>query len=615
MFDFLSFDIELFQMAIVFLTLMVAMYSYARERITIEYTSVIILSFLMVFFYFFPALNDKGDNLLNVSKLLSGFSNPALISVISLMIVGEAISKTGALEFVSTITSKAGKLIPAVGMILALIIVGSFSAFLNNIPMVVVFIPVIVVLARKLKLSASKWLIPLSYITILGGFTTLVGSSTNLLVSGALEEFNEEPFDFFSFTKLGLMLAVIGGIYVLFILPKLLEAKRTKNKDEQVDEQVFFASIKIDKHSPLSGREVLGWIIKDLGVDILTIERAGKISERPFSGKVILPGDTVLLSSTRNNLLSLASAKFENLNSSFKSIEADLQNASSEQVVSEIIISSNSSYIGTTLSRLALHIRSNITPIGIARSTGVGSSKDNINQVPLKAGDVLLVVSLKDSLDDTINNSDFIFLESSIENVRHPHHVLRTLGIFFAVVALSSTNVIPVPIATFLGAVAMIGFGSISFSEAFKVVDSRVVLLITTSLAMGLALKETGGAIAIADNMLYLFEGFPASVILSVFFLIVMTMTNILSNQATAVLFTPIAISLATNLNVDINAFAFAVVFGANCCFVTPIAYQTNLLVMTPGKYNFKDFVKAGLPLAILLWITYSIIAPIYFDF
>ena len=250
--DILQDTYDTFQMLTVFLTLGVALYYYASEKASVEITSALVLVFLMVFFYAFPVVDEFGEPTLTVSSILAGFSNPALITVFSLMIIGEALSETGALESVSGVVSKWAKNHPVLGMIVALLMVGVFSAFLNNIPMVVVFMPIIVALTRKIGVSASRWLMPLSFITILGGMTTLVGSSTNLLVSGAMTKFKQEPFDFFSFTELGLILAGVGSLYVLLVLPRLLPSKKPlKSQMEGEEERRFFASVNVDTSSTL----------------------------------------------------------------------------------------------------------------------------------------------------------------------------------------------------------------------------------------------------------------------------------------------------------------------------------------------------------------------------
>ena len=284
-----------------------------------------------------------------------------------------------------------------------------------------------------------------------------------------------------------------------------------------------------------------------------------------------------------------------------------------DQVLAEIMIAPNSRYLGRTLRWARLHLRMNLSPIGLERNAGILQS--DIMDIRLRSGDVILVVGHRDDVNIMVEDSDFILLESSAQDLKHKHHIVHTIGIFIVTIFTASSGILPVPLATFLGAVSMIAVGCISFNKALEAVDKRVVMLIATSLALGVALEQTGGAMFLASNMLSVFEGMSPAIILSAFFFIVMCMTNVLSNQATAVLFTPIAISLAINLDVNVNAFTFAVVFAANSCFITPFAYQTNMIVMTPGQYSFKDFVRAGVPLSLLLWITYSIVAPFYFEF
>ncbi|MGB1360933.1 MAG: SLC13 family permease [Alphaproteobacteria bacterium] len=595
------------QTVFAFLTLITAFYFYSTEKLSIEITSIWILGSLSLFFYAFPILDAGGINTMGISNIFAGFTNPAVITVISLMIIGETLNETGALESLGNYLIKKRNNKPFFILTIGLIFIGIMSAFLNNVPMVVVFMPVIIALTARLKMSGSKWLLPLSYITILGGMTTLVGSSTNLIVSGAIEQSGETPFTFFSFTEIGVMLALIGGVYTIFILPRIIPAKRTLRSEVEIDERKFFSNIKVSESSPLSGLLINGWKIKGYDADVIVIKRGNEIYERPFNDRVILPNDEVLVLSDRETLMSFASKNIEN----FTDIEDEQQ--AQEQVLAEIIVSMKSPFIGRTLRNINLAKNRDLTPIGLERNSGILQTE--IMDTKLKAGDVLLVVGELENIAKVAEDCEFIMIESSASDIRHRHHVFHTLAIFTATIALIASGVLSTAISALVGAIAMITFGCISFSGAMKAIDKRVIMLIASTLAIGLAMQQTEASELISNTMLYVLDGLSPSVILSLFFLTIVFMTNILSNQATAVIFTPIAISLAQTIGVDINAFTFAVVFAANCCFITPFAYQTNLLVMNPGNYTFKDFVKFGTPLAIIVWLSYSVIAPYYFNF
>lgn len=602
------FYIENLQIIFVFLTLVVSFYLYTSGKLPIDIVSGWVLVLLALFFYIFPIYDEVGNNKLDFIHVFKSFINPAVITIMSLMIIGVTMGETGTLETISSKITQNTKKNPFLILTAILISIGFLSAFLNNVPVVVIFIPIIVALSTRLKQSPTKWLLPLSYITILGGMTTLVGSSTNLIVSGAISQTGEEPFTFFSFTKIGVLLAFFGLIYSLLILPRLLPKKRplrNQIQDEE-NERKFFANIKVDASSPISGKMVNGWKIEGYDAEIIAITRNNETFERPFNNRLIVPEDEILVLSDRENLLLFASGDIENM-TDHDMIEGK------RQLLAEIIISSKSPFIGKSLREIQLTKERKLVPVGIERNTGI--LQNEIMDIKLRLGDVLLVVGSRKNILSVMDYTDFILVQSSSDEIHHRHHTLHTLIIFILTIITISTNILPTAIATSIGAMVMISTGCITFKKAMKAIDRKMIMLLASTLSLGLALQETGGAMLIADSMLYALDGFSPAVILSIFFLLIVIMTNILSNQATAVIFTPIAISIAKGLSVDINAFAFAVIFAANCCFITPFAYQTNLLVMTPGQYKVMDFVKFGTPLAILIWALYSIIAPTYFGF
>lgn len=602
------FFIENLQIIFVFLVLVVSFYLNTSGKLPIDIVSGWVLILLVLFFYIFPVYDEIGNNKLDFIHIFKSFINPAVITIISLMIIGFTMGETGTIENIASKITKNKKTNPFLILTVILIAVGFLSAFLNNVPVVVIFIPVIISLTTKLKQSPTKWLLPLSYVTILGGMTTLVGSSTNLVISGAISQTGEEPFTFFSFTTIGLLLAFFGFIYSLLILPRLLPKKkplRNQIQDEE-NERKFFANIKVNSSSPISGKIINGWKIEGYDAEIIALTRNNDTIERPFDNRVVLPNDDILVLSDRENLLLFASGNIENM-TDHDIIEGE------EQLLAEIIISNKSPFIGKSLREIQLTKKRQLVPVGIERNSGI--LQNEIMDIKLRLGDLLLVVGSREKISAIMDYTDFILVQSSSDEIRHRHHTFHTMIIFILTIIAISTNILPTVIATLIGAMVMISTGCISFKKAMKSIDTKIIMLLASTLSLGLALQETGGAMLIADIMLYALDGFSPAIILSIFFLIIVVMTNVLSNQATAVIFTPISISIAKSLYVDINAFTFAVIFAANCCFITPFAYQTNLLIMTPGQYKVMDFVKFGTPLAILIWMLYSIVAPIYFGF
>ncbi len=602
-------DYATLQMGFVFLALLGALYLYASENLPIELTSLWVLGVLMFLFHFMPVIDTGGTVVMKSTDLLVGLANPVVLTLFSLMIMGHALSSTGALEIFVNALFRRGSMPPTLKIISALCVVGILSGFLNNVPVVIIFIPIFVALTKKLHMCPSQWMMPLSFVAILGGMTTVLGSSTNLLVSGMVNSVLGAPLDFFAFTEIGVILATVGMVYLAIFAPKILPEKSLLIDQVTPDERRFFTTVVIDEHSPLSGRQIAGRRVKGFNGYIMQIERGKNTFTAPFEDQVILPNDRVLVQANRETLIAIASRKLGNLSpdtehkiNRFKSL-----------ALSEIMVTFRSRCVGRTLRTLNLKRNQDITPIGIERSTGV--VKRGFMDTPLQSGDILLVLTTHENIRNLSNDSDLAPIQSNRHNIRHHHHVIHTLAIFAITIALSATGSLPISLATFIGAITMITSGCISFEEALKSVDYRAIFLIITSLALGMALQVTGGANAIATTMIAISDGLPPTVILSIFFIVVTIMTNILSNQATAILFTPIAISLAQVLKVDVNAFIFAVIFATNCCFATPFAYQTNILVMTPGQYKFNDYIKLGAPLILIIWALYTVIAPLYFGF
>lgn len=604
--------LPLIQMGFVFTTLIIALLLYAGERIPIEITSLWVLAILMVFVYIFPVSDSTGTITLHAMDILHGLSNPVVITLFSLMIMGHALSSTGALEKLVTLIFTRSRIAPHTKLIGALCMVVVLSGFLNNIPIVVIFIPIFIALTQKLNVPSAQWMMPLSFVAILGGMTTVMGSSTNILVSGSVESILGTPLDFFAFTEIGVIMAGIGILYVIVFAPRILGTHNTTNNTQKDIERRFFTTITIDATSPLSSKLINGRRTEGCDAYILQLERGDSIITAPFENQAILPHDKIIVQATRETLLSIASKKIENLSPESIPVSPTYEGSNFDsRLLSEVMIPMRSRAVGRTLRTLNLPRTEDIIPIGIERSAGIVQT--GFMDTPLQTGDILLLHAPTSVISKLSNHTDFAPIQSTRYNVRHHHHVWHTLLIFTTTIGVSAGGIIPIWLATFLGAVSMITAGCISFKEALKSIDCKAILLIITSLALGNALQATGGASAIANAMVAISGTLPAGIVLSVFFLVVAIMTNILSNQATAILFTPIGISLAHVLGVDANAFIFAVIFASNCCFATPFAYQTNILVMPHGQYNFKDFFRLGTPLALILWGGYSIIAPWYF--
>ena len=597
------------QMWAAFAIIAIAIVLYANGRVAMEAISLGVIAAFLLLFHFAPIIGESGRPMLDARRLLAGFADPALVAVLCLMMVGQGLIRTGALESPVQFFAEKGRAMPRGTIMLALLAVSALSAFLNNTPIVVMFIPVIAALADRFRRSASDLMMPLSFAAILGGMTTLIGSSTNLLAAGAYADMGREPFGFFAFTPIGLVLASVGLVYALFAVPRLLHG-RDDGEVEAADGagRHYIAQLEVAASGKLVGQKAIAGMFPSLrGMTVRMVRRREQIELPPFEDVVLRPGDLVVVAATRNDLIKALTDTPDLITADFG------EGAEDDPVLAEVMVPPASRMIGRNLQQIGFRYRTGCVVLGVQRrSRMIRASMDVIR---LEAGDVLLVYGGRNDVDALRTSRDILLLEWSRYDVPAVWRAGRARLIFAAVVAAAATGTVPVVVAALTGALAMVLAGCLNVRQAARAVDRRIALLIASALAMGTTLEATGGAAFLAHGLISLFQGAGPAVTLSAFFLLVAMLTNILSNNATAVLFTPIAVNIAVELGVEPLSFVFAVIFAANCSFATPMGYQTNLLVMGPGHYKFADYMRAGLPLIGVIWIVFSFFAPWYFGY
>jgi di/tricarboxylate transporter len=487
------------------------------------------------------------------------------------------------------------------------------SAFLNNTPVVVMFIPIVAALAAQSDKPTSTVMMPLSFLCVLGGMTTLIGSSTNLLVANAYAKLSPGSIGFFDFTIPGLALAVTGFLFVVIISPLLLPSKETESDETRRDGRQFIAQIELAPGHPLVGARAVAGMFPDIpNTTVRIIQRGNSVLLPPFDDLTLRTFDSVIVAATRKILTEFLSSNPEYLYGMVGPEFATNANSRPESIsMCEAVVAPGSRMAGRTLAQIGFNYQTNCVILAVQRRSRMIRSR--LSEVRLESGDVLLIAGRGDDITALRSNRDIIFLEWSAIELPTISHANRARLIFSGVILTAASGVVPIVIAAVAGAALMIWTGCLNIRQATRGVDQRIFLLIGTSLALGLALEATGGASYLATTLVKSLSGSSIPIYMSAFFLFVAALTNVLSNNATAVLMTPIAVSTAFQLNVDPLIFVYTVIFAANCSFVTPISYQTNLLVMGPGQYEFKDFMRVGTPLLIVIWLTYTFFAPWYF--
>lgn len=600
-----------------------ALVAYALEKTSIEVTSLGVLCILLLLFQVVPVRGPDGFNLLGPERLLAGFASPALITVLALLVVGQGLVGGGVLDYAARTVLALGRNRHWLTVLMVLGCVAMVSAFLNNIPVVVIFIPIIQAVAHRLRESPSRYMMALSYAGIFGGMTTLIGSSTNLLVSSELVSLGREPFHFFDFTIPGLVMAAVGLAYVLLVVPRLMPDRATIT-GEVVGRsgKQFIAQISIPEESGLIGQAAIGGFfpaLKDMTVRMVL--RGEHAFLPPFEELEIQAGDLVIVAATRQALTEVISRGAaivvpdlrdgRELPDPAEFGERRGRAASRRQVLAEVMVAPNSRLIGLNLEQTGFRYRHHCIVLAMERRARMVRSR--ITEIPLEAGDVLLIQGEPEDVTALRDNRDVVLMEwSSVE--LPSRRLARVAGlVFVSIIVAAGTGLVPIVVAAVLGALAMIAAGALTLPQASRAMDPSIILSIATALAMGAAMQETGAAQLIVDLALSTVGGLGPAGMLSVFFLTVALISNAISTKACAVLFTPIAVGIADALAVPVAPFAVAVIFASNCAFASPIGYQTNLLVMGPGHYRFVDFIRAGLPLIFLIWIAFSLFAPVYY--
>ncbi|WP_020586176.1 SLC13 family permease [Desulfobacter curvatus] len=587
---------------VVSLILVLTLVLLISEKISVDKTAIGIMVLLAL------------TGILTPAQAVAGFANPAVITVGAMFLLSRGLIRTGAVGFLTELVLKFSQGNRKSAFFIILAAVAVLSAFINNTPVVVLFIPIVMALSCECDFSPSKLLIPLSYVSILAGTSTLIGTSTNIIVSDLAYIEGYDQLSMFELGRLGVPIALMGILFLFLIAPKLMPGRIGPVCElDEGKENKYIAELMVTETSPLIGESNISqYAGENLDLDVVEIFRNGSIFDPSRQAVTIMPGDILLVKGAAQDLISCLQSKKLSLINDDKSLT--FGGKPEDDLIVELIIPPVSSLLREPLISAELQYDSDIRIIAI-RSRMSYFSYRKIQKVKLKIGDIILVQCPRNKLDKIRKSSDFVIIEDIHHTIIDKEKAGIASGIFAAVVLAATFGLSDIMICALAGVFLMTITHCLSLKDAYRSLQSEVLLLIIGTLALGLAMQKTGATELYAQTFLNLFNGKGPHIILFAIIFLTSVCSHILSNNATAVLLLPIAISTAVSLGVDTRPFIIGICFGASACYASPIGYQTNLLVYGPGGYKFSDFIKLGLPLNILVIVMAGLFIPVFWPF
>jgi di/tricarboxylate transporter len=565
---------------------------FITEPVSVEVTALLIMVLLIIL---------EPWTKISVAEGVSGFSNPATLTVLAMLILSEGIRRTGLVQLMAEWVGKLAGNSERRQLAATIAMSGPVSGFINNTPVVALLVPVISDMAHKAKTSPSKLLIPLSYASMLGGMLTLIGTSTNLLASDLSRRWLGHGFSMFEFTQLGAIVLIVGALYLMLFAPRLLPERVQPRETfvENYEMSGYLTEVEVADDSPLIGQALSDSLLRSrLDFQVVRVRRDGELCQSDFKPLVVRAGDCYLIRASENVLTMLTREQGLEIAGSLTGGPA---RGDVDAKMVELVIPTNSTLEGQTLGELSLAEQYGFNVLALRRRGE--NILEALDEIALRAGDTLLVYGDDSVFERLAHHDDVILIDHTKVEPERRSKIPLAVAIIVAVVGLAALDIMPILVSSMAGAVLMMVFGVVRPTEVYDSVSWEVFFLLAGIIPLGIALEQTGTAEFLGTAIAATSTILPAIVVLWVFYIATGLITEVISNNASVVLMIPVAIGAAETMGANPFAFVLAVTFAASTAFLGPIGYQTNLFVYGPGGYRVADFLRIGAPLQILLSI------------
>lgn len=592
-----------FEIIFVLLLLLLALFLFATEYVSFDVAALIILVSLLA------------SGILTASEGFSGVSNPATITIAAMFVISEGIRRTGILRKAGDFFCNRMEDNFILWLLIMLAFISFASSFMNNTAVIMVFIPIIIDIATRLKISPSKLLIPLSFAGILGGISTLIGTSTNLLVNSILEERTGITFSMFDFTPMGLIFLVAGFIYIVTAGLKLIPPRRTEEKSELTSD--FQMGAYLTDLIVQNGSNLIGKILdeedltRELDLDVLRIFKSTGDSSAQRSDIEIEEGDTLRIRGSATEIEKLLKREDLSLKPTAEWFDVDLKKG--RDTLLEAAVAPESALEGRELGDIDFQERFGAIPLAIRHHGKLQQEK--LGKIRVGGGDSILLNLSRDRTAEVDRDPAFVVSSEVEAQTPRPDKTFTAIGILLGVVLIAVFDILPIFISAPAGVIALILTGCLTTDEAYTAINWKVIMLLVGVLPLGTAMDKTGAATMMADNFLLMFSDFGPRIMIAGLYLLTLMLTSIISTNASVALLAPIALEISGQFGVNPEPVVLTVSYAACLTFITPFGHHANTLVYGPGHFKFFDFTRVGLPLNIIFWVLAVIFIPMIWPF